>query len=433
MKFISIFLDRPRILFLTLAFILLSGISSVFTLPIQENPELAERWATVTISYPGATPERLETQVINDLEIKLREIVEIDVLESTITQGFSRTLVELEQSVPPKLIEETWSRVQGKIDQVIIPQGSNILLRRSSGPPITVEYVIDWEGEGEQPIIMMSRLAQQLKRKLSSIPATEKTAIYGEAEEEIVVEVDSAKMSSIGLTYQDISFAIKSYDNKKPVGIVSDQYSEFLIRLKDNITSPQQIGEIPIKVINDSEIIRLQDIALISKQPLYPIEDIFLFNGKRVISVSATGSFSQRVYNYVDAAESAVNDMRQSLPEEFSIERIYDESKYVSTKFNELIKSFSIASFFVLSLSFFFLGIRPGIIVTAILPFSVSLVFLGCRLIDLPLHQTSITGIIIALGLLIDNGIIVVEDYKYRRSIGPVSYTHLTLPTKRIV
>ena len=418
MKFLSIFLDRPRILFLTLAFILLSGISSTFTLPIQENPELAERWATVTISYPGATPERIETQVINDLEVKLREIVEIDVLESTITQGFSRTLVELEQSVPPKLIEETWSRVQGKIDQILIPEGSNILLRRSSGPPITVEYVIDWNGEGEQPIIMMSRLAQQLKRKLSSIPATEKTAIYGEADEEIVIEVDSARMSSLGLTYQDISFAIKSYDNKKPAGVVSDQYSEFLIRLKDNITSPQQIGEIPIKVINQTEIIRLEDIATVSKQPAYPIEDIFLYNGKRVISVSATGSFSQRVYSYVDNAERAVADMRQSLPEEFSIERIYDESKYVSTKFNELIKSFSIASFFVLSLSFFFLGIRPGIIVTAILPFSVSLVFLGCRLIDLPLHQTSITGIIIALGLLIDNGIIVVEYYKYRRSTG---------------
>ena len=418
MKFISIFLDRPRILFLTLAFILLSGISSIFTLPIQENPELAQRWASVTINYPGATPERIETQVINDLEAKLREIVEIDVLESTITQGFSNTLVELEQSVPPRLIEETWSRIQGKIDQVTIPEESNILLRRSSGPPITVEYVIDWKGEGEPPIIMMSRLAQQLERKLSSIPATEKTAIYGEAEEEIVVEVDSAKMSSLGLSYQDISFAISSYDNKKPAGIVSDQYSEFLIRLTDNIISPKQIGEIPIRVINQSEIIRLEDIAKISKQPASPVEDIFLFNGKRVISVSATGSMSQRVFNYVDNAEKTVADMRQSLPEEFSIERIYDESKYVSDKFNELIKSFSIASFFVLSLSFFFLGIRPGIIVTAILPFSVSLVFLGCRLIDLPLHQTSITGIIIALGLLIDNGIIVVEDYKYRRSTG---------------
>ena len=225
-------------------------------------------------------------------------------------------------------------------------------------------------------------------------------------------------MSSLGLSYQDISFAISSYDNKKPAGIVSDQYSEFLIRLTDNIISPKQIGEIPIKVINQSEIIRLEDIAKISKQPASPVEDIFLFNGRRVISVSATGSMSQRVFSYVDNAEKTVADMRKNLPEEFSIERIYDESKYVSDKFNELIKSFSIASFFVLSLSFFFLGIRPGIIVTAILPFSVSLVFLGCRLIDLPLHQTSITGIIIALGLLIDNGIIVVEDYKYRRSTG---------------
>lgn len=420
MKFISIFLDRPRILFLTLAFILLSGISSVFTLPIQENPELAERWATVTISYPGATPERIETQVVDNLENKLREIVELDIedLSSVITQGFSETVVELRQSVPPALIEEVWSKVQNKIDQIEMPDETTMLLERSSGPPITVEYIIDWKGEGSEPIIMMSRLAQQLQKKLSSVPGTEKTAIYGEAEEEIVVEVDSAKMSSLGLTYQEISLAIRSYDNKKPIGVVSDEYSEFLIRLKDNITSPQKIGEIPVKVINQSEIIRLQDIAEVSMQPANPIEDIFLYNGRRVISVSATGSFSQRVFEYVENVDDRVDDMRQTLPEEFQIERIYDESIYVSSKFGELIKSFSLASFFVLSLSFFFLGIRPGIIVTAILPFSVSLVLLGCRLIDLPLHQTSITGIIIALGLLIDNGIIVVEDYKYRRSIG---------------
>ena len=420
MKFINIFLERPRILFLTLAFILLSGISSISTLPIQENPELAERWATVTISYPGATPERIETQVVDNLENKLREIVELDIedLSSVITQGFSETLVELQQSVSPALIEEVWSKVQNKIDQIETPDGVTMLLERSSGPPITVEYIIDWKGEGNAPIIMMSRLAQQLQKKLSSVPGTEKTAIYGEAEEEIVVEVDSAKMSSLGLTYQEISSAIKSYDNKKPVGVVSDKYSEFLIRLKDNITSPQKIGEIPVKVINQSEIIRLQDIAEVSMQPASPIEDIFLYNGRRVLSVSATGSFSQRVFEYVANVDNQVDKMRLTLPEEFQIERIYDESTYVSSKFGELIKSFALATFFVLSLSFFFLGIRPGIIVTAILPLSVSLVLLGCRLIDLPLHQTSITGVIIALGLLIDNGIIVVEDYKYRRSNG---------------
>ena len=91
---------------------------------------------------------------------------------------------------------------------------------------------------------------------------------------------------------------------------------------------------------------------------------------------------------------------------------------YTTKKFNELVKSFSLAIFFVLSISLFFLGIRSAIIVTLILPFSICLVMVGCRLIGLPLHMTSITGIIIALGLLIDNGIIVVEDYKNRRASG---------------
>ena len=418
MKFINIFLERPRILFLTLAFILLSGISSLFSVPIQENPELAERWGNVGVYYPGASPERIETQVINDLEIKLREIVEIDELDSIISQGYSKTHIELEESVPLDKIEETWSRIQGKLDQIIPPDEATIILNRTAGPPITLEYVIDWNGDGEPPMIMMSRLAQQLKRKLSSIALTKETAVYGETDEEIVVEIDSAKMSSLNLTYGDVANSIRSFDNKKPVGVISDNDSEFLIRLKDNINSPQKVGEIPVKIINQSEIIRLQDIGNISIEPASPVEDIFLYNGKQVISVSATGTMSQRVYDYVDRVEAVVEEMRQVLPEEFSINRIYDESIYVSSKFSELIKSFSIAAFFVLSLSFLLLGIRPGLIVTAILPFSVSLVLLGCRLIGLPLHMTSITGIIIALGLLIDNGIIVVEDYKFRRSQG---------------
>ena len=128
MKFISIFLDRPRILFLTLAFILLSGISSLFTVPIQENPELAERWGNVGVFYPGATPERIETQIINDLEIKLREIVEIKDLDSIISQGYSKSHIELEDSVSRDKIEETWSRIQGKLDQLILPAEVEISL-----------------------------------------------------------------------------------------------------------------------------------------------------------------------------------------------------------------------------------------------------------------------------------------------------------------
>ena len=418
MSVINFLIEKPRILFLTLAFILLSGISSGLSVPIQENPELAERWGGVRIFLPGASPERIETEIVNDLEIKLREVEEILELESIITQGFSTIVVELNQSVPPMLIEETWSKVQDKLNQILIPQGAEIFLDRSSGPPITVQYAVTWNGDGEAPLIMMSRLANQLKRKLSSIGSSHQTAVFGETDEEILIELDSSKLSSLGLSFQDISKAIQSLDAKKPIGVSSNNNSELLYRLKDNIQSIQKISEIPIKIINESEIIQLDDVAVISKTPVSPIEDIFLFNGKVVVSVAGTGSFSQRVHDYVERATIVVDEMRETLPSEISIDLIYDESAYTTKKFNELVKSFSLAIFFVLSISLFFLGIRSAIIVTLILPFSICLVMVGCRFIGLPLHMTSITGIIIALGLLIDNGIIVVEDYKNRRASG---------------
>ena len=418
MNTINFLIEKPRILFLTLAFILLSGISSGLSVPIQENPELAERWGGVRIFLPGASPERIETEIVNDLEIKLREVEEIDELESIITQGFSTIVVELNQSVHPMLIEETWSKVQDKLSQILIPQGAEIFLDRSSGPPITVQYAVTWNGGGEAPLIMMSRLANQLKRKLSSIGSSHQTAIFGETDEEILIELDSSKLSSLGLSFQDIERSIQALDSKKPIGVSANNNSELLYRLKDNIQSIQKISEIPIKVINESEIIQLDDVASISKTPVSPIEDIFLFNGKVVVSVAGTGSFSQRVYDYVERATIVVDEMRQTLPSEISIDLVYDESAYTTKKFNELVKSFSLAIFFVLSLSLFFLGIRSAIIVTLILPFSICLVMVGCRFIGLPLHMTSITGIIIALGLLIDNGIIVVEDYKNRRASG---------------
>ena len=418
MRVINFLIEKPRILFLTLAFILLSGISSGLSVPIQENPELAERWGGVRIFLPGASPERIETEIVNDLEVKLREVEEILELESIITQGFSTIVVELNQSVPPMLIEETWSKVQDKLNQILIPQGAEIFLDRSSGPPITVQYAVTWNGDGEAPLIMMSRLANQLKRKLSSIGSSHQTAVFGETDEEILIELDSSKLSSLGLSFQDISKAIQSLDAKKPIGVSSNNNSELLYRLKDNIQSIQKISEIPIKIINESEIIQLDDVAVISKTPVSPIEDIFLFNGKVVVSVAGTGSFSQRVHDYVERATIVVDEMRETLPSEISIDLIYDESAYTTKKFNELVKSFSLAIFFVLSISLFFLGIRSAIIVTLILPFSICLVMVGCRFIGLPLHMTSITGIIIALGLLIDNGIIVVEDYKNRRASG---------------
>ena len=412
MNLVNIFIDRPRILILTLVFILLAGASSYISIPRQENPELAQRCASVIVIDPGSSAARLETQVITKLESGLQEIIEIKELDVNIQAGFAQMLVELKDSVPFDLIEATWSEVLDKISLVepSLPKTASVELVRSSGPPISVLYALTWEGEGAAPIILMSRLGDELRRKLAFVNNTERTNLFGLADEEILVEIDTEKLALLNLSLAQVSQAIGNYDSKRPIGKTSDSNNEILLKVKENLINVSQIKDLPIQVIDGYGVIKLQDIASVSKQPYTPIEDIALSNGKRSVLVEAKASFGQRIDLYVGQADKVANEFRDILPDEIILENIYSESFYTKKMFNTLTNSVLSAIALVLLISFFLLGFRAALIVSAILPFTISMVLIGCRFLEMPLHQTSITGIIIALGLLIDNGIIVVED-----------------------
>ena len=420
MSLINIFIDRPRILILTLLFILLAGASSYISIPRQENPELAQRWASIIVIDPGASASRIETQVITKLESALQEIIEIERLDANIQAGSAQMLIELEDYVTFDLIEQTWSEILDKIALVepILPKTTSVELIRSSGPPISVLYALTWKGQGEAPIILMSRLGDELRRKLAFVDNTERTGLFGIANEEVLVEIDTNKLALLNLSLAQVSQALAKYDSKKPLGKSSDANNEILLKIKENLVNVSQIKDLPIQVIDGYGVVRLQDIASVKKKPFTPIEDIALSNGKRTVLVEAKAAFGQRIDLYVGQADKVADEFREVLPDEIALENIYSESFYTKKMFDTLTRSIIYAIILVLLLSFFLLGLRAALIVSAILPFTISLVLLGCRILEMPLHQTSITGIIIALGLLIDNGIIVVEDYKHRRSLG---------------
>ena len=420
MSLINIFIDRPRILILTLLFILLAGASSYISIPRQENPELAQRWASIIAIDPGASASRIETQVITKLESALQEIIEIERLDANIQAGSAQMLIELEDYVTFDLIEQTWSEILDKIALVepTLPKTTSVELIRSSGPPISALYALTWKGQGEAPIILMSRLGDELRRKLAFVDNTERTGLFGIANEEVLVEIDTNKLGLLNLSLAQVSQALANYDSKKPLGKSSDANNEILLKIKENLVNVSQIKDLPIQVIDGYGVVRLQDIATVKKKPFTPIEDIALSNGKRSILVEAKAAFGQRIDLYVGQADKVADEFREVLPDEIVLENIYSESFYTKKMFDTLTESIIYAIILVLLLSFFLLGLRAALIVSAILPFTISLVLLGCRILEMPLHQTSITGIIIALGLLIDNGIIVVEDYKHRRSVG---------------
>ena len=439
---IEIFLERPRVFILTIIFILISGFFALNSVPRQENPELAQRWSNVQVIYPGASPERIETQVLEPLEAKLREVFEVRRLVSSASDGFSLTLVELKEDVDPSLIEDAWSEVQDKIDQakVNLPRNVDTELIRSSGPPATLIYAIKWMEDGPPPKILMTRVADDLRLELAYGGGTDKAFLFGGTEEEVLIEIDNAKISSMGLSFQEIANRVQALDNKRPIGVFTDKSSEILVKSKDNFRTIQEIEDLPIETFDGTEIVRLGDIASIKKTPKIPSEEIIYVDGQPAILIQVHAAFQQRIDLYVNNLEKIAEAYDKNLPDELSVVKLYDESFYLNQKFDNLSWSIFFATNIVILLSFFLLGLRSALIVGVTIPLTICLVLLGCNLLGLPLHQTSMTGIIIALGLLIDNAIIMVEDYKFRRRSGhaprsaalisfkhlwAVSYTHL--------
>ena len=140
------------------------------------------------------------------MEAKLREVYELDEIVSFASQGFGTTVLEIKDEVTPNLIEQVWSEVQDKIDQssFLLPTDVKPQLIRSSGPPSTLIYALTWNGEGETPLILLSRIAEDLRQSLAYAGGSDRSFVFGAADEEVLVEIDNAKLSALGLTFQEV-------------------------------------------------------------------------------------------------------------------------------------------------------------------------------------------------------------------------------------
>ena len=435
-KIVDLYLDRPKIFVLFLLFVVVGGLLSFDSLPRQENPQLAERWGDITAVLPGASPERVETQISDILETELREIDEIKILSSNSSTGVGLVGIELKETVSKAQTDEVWSKIENKLRETsnLVPEGTRIGLSHS-GPPTTLLFALQWLGDGEPQMIILSRLASQLKRKLANISNSEKSVIYGDTKEEIYIGANLDLLADAGMNIQDIANAVNQYDSKQALGNITGAKSEFRIQAQDNISLVNDLKKLPLKIIGDFQALRLEDVATVNKLPVDPPIEFVEFNGTPSVFVEVRGIFSQRTDLYSGSVLRITDEFKRELPEEIGLELVFNEADFVEDKFSFLLQSILIATFLVLALSYISLGPRSAIIVSAVVPLTILLVLVFCSIFSIPLHTTSVTGIILSLGLLIDNSIIVVEDYKFRKSKNLInreaiyaSIRHLSLP-----
>lgn len=414
----NLFYRLPRLSFLAIGFILLTGISALMNLPRQEDPTMTDRYASVEVFLPGATAVRMETLITEKLESGLREIPEVKELTSTSSEGYTVIQTELFDEVSKDQVDLVWSEIRNKLIDLEpeLPADASKPVLEVRGPvAVTLGVAISSDST---PFSVLERVARELRSRVSTLPGTKETEIYGEPMQEIVVEIEPNAMARTNLSLLDLERLVAASDTKVSAGELNNSNSSLVVEVKGELDSVERINSIPLTMSDNGQLLRISDIANVSKRYVDPPETIALIHGKRGILVTTTMETGRRVDLWAAQAKQIVSEYEETLPSQIELEIIIDQNFYADERLSALVENLLLAIAFVLVSLFFLMGYRSALIIGTALPLTLAMVLVGLGALDIPLHQMSVTGLIIALGLLIDNAIVVVEEFKIQRSRG---------------
>ncbi|MEM6681047.1 MAG: efflux RND transporter permease subunit [Pseudomonadota bacterium] len=419
MVLITPFLTRPRLTALVITLSMVLGLAAILTLPRQEDPMPQERYATVQTFLPGASAKRIESLLTEPIEDAVSEVPEVRKINSFSRVGVSVLAVELDDTVYKT--EEIWSIVRNKIADIeaTLPSAATKPeLDVKLVPAVTMLVAIKPADGRDISLGVLNRLARELQTRLNNLSGTEETVLYGEPEEEFLVVIDAAAAAQAGLSAQDISAAIARADAKSPAGLLRDKQGTLIVEVAGELTSVDRIASLPLRIGDSGQALRVGDVAQVTRTVKDPAATLAFLAGKRGIAVASTMQPEQRVDLWAQKARAVVADFKSALPDDILVDIVIDQSVYTQGRLIELSQNFIVGIALVVAILYVLMGWRSAVLVGLSLPLSICIVLGALSVLDVPLHQMSVTGAIIALGLLIDNAIVVVDDYNLLRRRG---------------
>ena len=448
----DLFFRNRRLLQLVLALIVAGGVSSYSVLPRTEDPRLTKRNSLVTTLFPGANAEQVESLVTEKLEERLEEVEEIRELNSTSRAGVSVIAIELYDEIAEGHVDEIWSRIRDKVGDASseLPPGALAPEFNETDTEIdayTIIVALSWEdapealdriydiAESGVGYPAMRRLAETLADRFRAVPGTKQVKIFGAPEEEILVKVSPARLADLGLSAADISRRIAQSDSKTPAGLLRGSGNDLLLEVEGELDSMDRVREVPVLSGADGRVVRVADLGTVEKTMADPPSQVAISNGKPAVLVAARMESGQRIDEWAVLARREVEAFEALTPTGIELDTLFDQSLYVDERLSGLEINLLAAVVLVMGVVCFTMGWRSALLVGAALPLSALMALTGMRLIGLPIHQMSVTGLIVALGLLIDNAIVMVDEVRTRLDEGEpamtavgASVSHLAVP-----
>lgn len=409
--------DR-RMMVLIVLLVFVAGMSSVTILPRMEDPILSKRVAIVTSLLPGADATRVEALVTEKIEDRLREIEEIKELRSQSRPGISTITIELLDAVTKS--DEVWSKIRGKIEdsipflppQATRPQFDDLEVRAFA----RIVSVV-WTDGGEPDYSVLRRTAKNLQDRLQSLRGTETVDRFGDPGEEVLVKVDPQRAAALGLSTEEIAAQLAAYDAKDAAGTVRGRDVSLAVQVGNQFYRLDDIARADIRG-QDGRFVRLDQVAKVSLTTPQPLPRQARHGDLPAISLGVLIRPEVRIDQWSAAADELLSDFEKELPAGLGLAEVMNQAGYVEVRLTSLVANLAAGGVAVCVVILLLMGWRSAIVVATALPLTILTVLFAMRVIGVPVHQMSITGLIIALGLLIDNAIVMADEVKSELSRG---------------
>ena len=433
---------HPQMVWLIVVALLVTGVSCLSVMPRLEDPVLKQRVGVITLTLVGGDASEIEMSVVVPVEAWLQEFSDIQKVRSNTRANVTNIVVELADRVTEP--DSVWSAIERKLqaNSGQLPEGCSspelaIFPLKAFAAIVAVTPGADDTGDDTQESDSLRseyQVALELKRRLLGIAGTESIQIFGAVEEQLAIEVVPETLAANGLSTGMIAQQIKA-SQSAPGGNLQKGGQRMSVEVQKETDAIKRLQNLPITVPGTTNTSRLGDLANLSLSPVQPSPDLAIVNGRDAIVLGVMVDNQKRVDLWTDQCQNEIDKLVSQSSDDFLVEPLFLQSDQIRQRMDGLLKNLAIGTVAVVLIVFLFMGWRCMLVVAVSLPLSACVVVFGLRFLGIPIHQMSVTGLIVSLGLLIDNAIVMVEEVRSRIYLGkrPVeaiteSTRHLGLP-----
>lgn len=403
-------IHKRHILFFIILLIFGLGIYTYNDMPKQETPTISAPVVIITCTYPGASPEDMETYVTDVIEDSLMDVRGIDYTQSSSLDSGSVVIVLLDIHVDQNAVFQTIRDKMKDVEQELPPNSSMVDVNTTWNE--TSGFLLTLSGEG-YPQSVLSDYAKNIEKKLEAVDGVSKVSLFGDEANQIVVDVDYQALNQYGISFSELGQLIQAHNIAIPSGKLDGQGGKINVKTNGEFESIDGIKNLIIAGDGAGGTVRLMDVASVYYQK-DPDQVQFYTSGSE--SVLLAGYFDESI-NVIATGKKlsqVLEDETKKLPSDLSLNRVLYQPDTVKAKVDNLMVSLFQGILFVVIVVFVGMGIRNAAVVSIAIPLSMMLTFIVMGIFDFQIHMISIAALIISLGMLVDNAIVVSDAIQVR-------------------